>query len=189
MSYYVTITRKPSPYWKSGQVISEAEWREVALAEPGFRPPTNSEKAEVEPFLRPSDLVWTGHPTDPDVWFDWYEGQIDVKNPDEIILALMARLATRLNANLIGEQGERFDGSGKSLGVLDLPQEPGTKKPRWWEGIIEDLKDLWPGRRKRWRRHARMVGRCPTCGYDLRASPQRCPECGRSREELAQISK
>jgi hypothetical protein len=50
--------------------------------------------------------------------------------------------------------------------------------PYWFPMVLSLPAPLIAARRflRRWRRHPE--GRCPVCGYDLRASPERCPECG-----------
>jgi len=57
----------------------------------------------------------------------------------------------------------------------------------YWVIIFVLSLALWPRRlwcaHRRW--HRRKHGRCVHCGYDLRASIDRCPECGRPTSKTA----
>jgi hypothetical protein len=67
---------------------------------------------------------------------------------------------------------------GIEIGRQDDPRRYALLAPFW---LLVSLCALLPARqlarlvRKQVRRRR---GACPTCGYDLRASPERCPECG-----------
>jgi hypothetical protein len=50
--------------------------------------------------------------------------------------------------------------------------------PYWWLAVVTAAGPLaWLGGRVR-RRRRMNAGQCVACGYDLRATPERCPECG-----------
>jgi hypothetical protein len=64
--------------------------------------------------------------------------------------------------------------SGLTVGVTSVAA------PYWFCTLgLATAPVLWLTRRRPWQRaDRRRAGLCPQCGYDLRASPERCPECG-----------
>ena len=81
-----------------------------------------------------------------------------------------------------------FDRLG--FGVIKMRErtDPGTSSvtvgilfPLWFAAVVTGtLPAVWL---TRWRRESiaakrRRAGQCTGCGYDLRESPERCPECG-----------
>jgi hypothetical protein len=118
MSIYVYLTRRWNPTIDEEPNISEAEWRAVAGSDASFRAPTEQELAEVL-SRRPSFSIWTGHPDGVATWFSWSNGQIDVRNPDEPMIAKMMTLAPGLGARVISETGEVFNEDGTHKCFVD----------------------------------------------------------------------
>ena len=116
-----------------------------------------------------ADIInFTHH--DPLYWIISRHGQFVLcrqtgQNWDEIQLRRFDRL------------GIRFGGSGGSDGSMLWNLEV----PFWMIAASAAVlpfaqMELWRRRRRRVRRERQ--GRCQRCGYDLRATPQRCSECG-----------
>ena len=77
--------------------------------------------------------------------------------------------------------GFRF--SAQSDGFADMRQwVHGVEVPLWFimlTALIGPAWWVWGMLKTRRRARRRARGQCESCGYDLRATPERCPECGR----------
>lgn len=59
-----------------------------------------------------------------------------------------------------------------------ISSSPGVSLPPWMIAVPSAIHStIWLVRRRRNRTRA-VTGKCKQCGYDLRATPERCPECG-----------
>ena len=72
-----------------------------------------------------------------------------------------------------------------SFEVLDNGRYSTMRVPHWSVLAIAGLPVIWWLGRALLGRRRRRVGLCRTCGYDLRATPERCPECGTATAQNA----
>ncbi|WP_432797067.1 hypothetical protein [Poriferisphaera sp. WC338] len=133
MGYNLYICRTESWLDAENDPITFDEWRICIEDDPEMRLDSEASvhiESEDITFSTtdPSIAVWTTysqHEEDGNkawVWLD--EGAIVAKNPDSEVRQKMFRIASALQANLIGEENECYDQDGNEI----LP-EPPSKKP------------------------------------------------------------
>jgi hypothetical protein len=72
----------------------------------------------------------------------------------------------------------RYSGQGL-MTSFSSESTDGIVVPAWLPVAILGIAPLVWVRRLGGRRSRSRRGLCPSCGYDLRATPERCPECGK----------
>lgn len=102
MGYNAYITRAPEWSRNQGKTIGAEEWQRLATSAP-------------ELAVEDGAFCWR------DSRFDWQDGNIVAKNPDQATLRKMAALAKMLAAAVQGDDGEVYDSSGAATAAPPPP--------------------------------------------------------------------
>jgi hypothetical protein len=99
MGYDVHITRAESWSENEGCWIGVEEWEAAVRDDPELRFASEDGGHTAK---------WISEKADPEAWLDWNEGNVFTKNPDRALILKMCEIAGRLNANVQGDDGERY---------------------------------------------------------------------------------
>jgi hypothetical protein len=84
---------------------------------------------------------------------------------------------------IVHQYGRRFGGFG--IGGADFKDKEAPRPsirilmlPHWFLALLFAILPAFYLRAILRSRRRHRLGLCPRCGYDLRATPERCPECG-----------
>ena len=99
MGYDLHITR--AEHWASSEEnpVTAEGWLAVVRDDP---------ELTLAGYNGPYHALWDGPSEYPDPRFDWSDGSIHTKNPDEPIIEKMISIAERLNAKVQGDDGEAY---------------------------------------------------------------------------------
>ena len=99
MDYKLYITRAPSWAENDGYEIPISEWLAFIQHDPELRL-----ASEYGPYF----AIWKGDSHLHQPWFNWDDGNITTKSPDEQIIRKMVQIAQALRGTVQGEEGERY---------------------------------------------------------------------------------
>lgn len=117
MGYDVHITRKQDRFEDEPQ-ITAAEWvaylrSDASMRLDGYAEATTTD-GETLRIEREGLAVWIGY-SSYTAWFDFRNGDVVVKNPDNEILRKMWQIAQALDAKVQGDEGEIYDEHGGAI--------------------------------------------------------------------------
>jgi hypothetical protein len=113
MGYDVHIRRTTGSADGSGPKITLDEWQRLVNEDldmqlEGFAQ-SNSPTGDAIRYENKGLAMWNTHSGNRKVWFDYRNGRIVVKNPDDEIIAKMRAVAVKLGARVQGDEGEFYD--------------------------------------------------------------------------------
>lgn len=109
MGYSLHITRADDWAHSKSQPILEAEWLAIVNADSSLQISTTDyydRRTETGEVKRIHPVLWIGHSDNVPFWFD--DGAIEVSSPDDAVIAKMKEIATKLNARVVGDDGEEY---------------------------------------------------------------------------------
>ncbi len=116
MGYDVHITRKRDWHDEEGDEISADEWLTFVRQDPALR---------VDTTHGPHFAIWDKYAGSYDfAWFDWSDGCISTKGPDDEILWKMLAIAKSMGAKVQGDDGEVYS-------EADLRKNRDSGSPGW----------------------------------------------------------
>lgn len=119
------------------------------------------------------------------MWINYFQSRERViqnlTRQAEIIRATGREAAAAQSFDSIAQERNRVISEPRFVELIEFPY--------WLIAIIAAIVPIWCLRqllRARWRK---TRGLCLFCGYDMRATPEQCPECGTIPAELKQATK
>jgi len=112
MGYDLHITRADNWFESDEKPISLTEWKDIINKDQSLRMDGVAETVLPDGttmrYENDGLTIWLSGTDDEHYYFDFRNGEIVLKNPDDYVIEKMKELAIKLNARVIGDDGEEY---------------------------------------------------------------------------------